>query len=138
MASHEHHALHTRQTWRKRVTALKREIHVLYLALKHPNVPWYVKAILFLVVAYAVSPIDLIPDVVPVLGYLDDLILLPLGIMLAFRLIPDEVLSQCRQKAAGRITDPKFVRTGIILVIVVWILVALVAAPTLIGFFRRH
>lgn len=75
---------------------LKTEVHALYLACRDPRVPWYAKAIAVFVVAYALSPIDLIPDFVPVLGYLDDLIIVPLGIWLARRMIPAEVMSECR------------------------------------------
>lgn len=112
--------------WRERVRALKREIHVLYLASRHPGTPWYTKGLMFLVVAYAVSPVDLIPDFVPVLGYVDDMILLPLGIMLACRLIPATVLAQCREEADKRVTDPAFVRTGAALVVGAWVVTMLV------------
>lgn len=78
---------------------LKRNIWVLYLAHKDPRVPWYVKAFTLCVVAYAFSPIDLIPDFIPILGYLDDLILVPLGIMLALKMIPKSVIDDCNEKA---------------------------------------
>lgn len=83
------------KTWAR---GLAREVAVLVLAMKHPGTPWPAKVVAALVVAYALSPIDLIPDFVPVLGYLDDLILLPLGIALAIRLIPAEVLEACRRQ----------------------------------------
>ena len=79
--------------------SLKTEIHALYLACRDPRVPWFAKAIAIFVVAYALSPIDLIPDFIPVFGYLDDLIIVPLGILLARRLIPAEVLEECRAAA---------------------------------------
>ncbi len=82
--------------WAKR---LKTEIHALYLACRDPRVPWFAKAVAVFVVAYALSPIDLIPDFVPVFGYLDDLIIVPLGILLARRLIPAEVMEECRAAA---------------------------------------
>jgi uncharacterized membrane protein YkvA (DUF1232 family) len=80
---------------------LKREIFALHLAARDPRTPWYAKALIVCVVAYALSPIDLIPDPIPILGYVDDLLLLPLGIWLALRLIPREVLQNCRVKAAS-------------------------------------
>ena len=86
-------------SWRKQANQLKREVYALYLAYKDPRVPWYAKLLAACVVAYALSPIDLIPDFIPVLGYLDDLILVPLGIYLVLKLIPDEVMSECRAKA---------------------------------------
>ncbi len=79
--------------------SLKRDVMVLWFCCRHPKTPWYVKALAVCVVAYALSPIDLIPDFIPVLGYLDDLILLPLGILLVGRLMPKEVLRECRVQA---------------------------------------
>ena len=78
---------------------LKKEVRTLYLAYRHPATPGYVKLWALLVVAYAVSPIDLIPDFIPVIGYLDDLLLLPIGIWLAIKLIPPEILAECRKTA---------------------------------------
>lgn len=88
------------EVWKERAKALKTELRALRIAYGDPRTPWFAKAWLLLVIAYAFSPIDLIPDFIPVLGYLDDLLLLPLGIALAIRLIPAEVLAQARQKAA--------------------------------------
>ena len=85
--------------WKKQVKRLKSETYAIYLAARDPRVPWYAKAIIFFVVAHTLSPIDLIPDFIPVLGYLDDLIIAPLGIAIAIKLIPTEVLSECREKA---------------------------------------
>ena len=89
--------------WRGRVRALKRETYALYLACRDARTPWYAKVLGVAVVAYALSPLDLIPDFVPVLGYLDDLLLLPLGIALVLRLIPPPVLAECRTAAATRL-----------------------------------
>ena len=89
-----------------RARRLKAETFALYLAARHPATPWYAKLLVALLVAYALSPIDLIPDFIPVLGYVDDLILLPLGIALAIRLIPSAVLDACRARAAARLHDP--------------------------------
>jgi len=83
-----------------RVRALKLETHALYLASLDSRTPWYAKAIAFCVLAYALSPIDLIPDPIPVLGYLDDLILIPLGVVCVRLLIPTAVLVECRRRAA--------------------------------------
>jgi uncharacterized membrane protein YkvA (DUF1232 family) len=87
---------------RIRANALKADSYALYLVARDPRTPWYAKVLAATVVAYAVSPIDLIPDFIPVLGYLDDLILLPLGIALAIRLVPTDVLADCRARAAER------------------------------------
>lgn len=89
------------QVWKGWARALKREIHALYLACRDPRTPWYAKLVAGLVAAYALSPIDLIPDPIPIVGYLDDLILLPLGIILARKLIPPDVLEDCRRRAGS-------------------------------------
>jgi uncharacterized membrane protein YkvA (DUF1232 family) len=88
------------EAWKARARKLKREVFALYYASKDRRVPWYARVVAVVVVAYAFSPIDLIPDPIPVLGYLDDLILIPLGIALVIKLIPAEVLQDCREKAA--------------------------------------
>jgi uncharacterized membrane protein YkvA (DUF1232 family) len=86
--------------WRQRARQLKRETYALYLAYRDPRVPWYAKLLAACVVAYAFSPIDLIPDFIPVLGTLDDLVLIPLGIALSLKLIPPQVMAECRARAA--------------------------------------
>ena len=87
------------ENWKQKARALKTDTYALYLAYKDPRVPWFARAIIALVVAYALSPIDLIPDFIPVLGYLDDLIIIPLGIALAVRMIPPEVMEECQEQA---------------------------------------
>jgi uncharacterized membrane protein YkvA (DUF1232 family) len=96
-----------RPTWRDRARRLKQEVHAVYLAYGDPRVPWYAKVLVAAIVAYALSPIDLIPDFIPVLGYLDDLILLPAGIALAIKMIPPEVMAECRRKAASAGRAPR-------------------------------
>jgi uncharacterized membrane protein YkvA (DUF1232 family) len=78
---------------------IKRDVHALYLASRDPRVPWYIKTLAIVIAGYALSPIDLIPDFVPVLGYLDDVILVPLGVVLVIRLIPPEVMAENRELA---------------------------------------
>ena len=99
--------------------SLKRDIVALWLAARDARVPWYAKAVAGAVAAYALSPIDLIPDFIPVLGYLDDLLIVPLGILLATRLIPAEVMSELRAEAARRIERPSG-RAGLIFILAVW------------------
>lgn len=77
------------------------QLPILYLALRHPKTPWYAKALGMLTIGYALSPIDLIPDLIPVLGYLDDIILLPLMIGLTIKCIPSEVMADCKERAEG-------------------------------------
>src|SRR6266542_6142122 len=87
------------QKWKQHAHTIKREVYALYLAFRDPRTPWYGKVFAALVVAYAFSPIDLIPDPIPVLGYLDDLVLIPLGVALAIKMIPPEVMAECRARA---------------------------------------
>lgn len=108
--------------WKSKARKLKQEVYALYLASRDRRVPWHARVVAVAVVAYAFSPIDLIPDPIPVLGYLDDLILIPLGIALVIKLIPAEVLLDCREKAAltMKAGKPKnWVAGGII--ILIWI-----------------
>jgi uncharacterized membrane protein YkvA (DUF1232 family) len=108
-----------------RARALKTEVYAIYLAARDPRTPWYARALIFFVVAHTFSPIDLIPDFIPVLGYLDDLIITPGGIWLAVRLIPAEVLAEARATAATREIDRRVGILGATLIILVWILAAL-------------
>jgi uncharacterized membrane protein YkvA (DUF1232 family) len=113
----------THGRWRKKVTALKADTYALYLASRDPRVPWPAKALAGLTVAYALSPIDLIPDFIPVLGYLDDLVLVPLGLAIAIRLVPPSVLAEHRAEASRRFAHgaPRS-RVGAALVVLVWVL----------------
>ena len=103
---------------------LKREAYTIYLAARDPRTPWYAKTLIFFVVAHTFSPVDLIPDFIPVLGYLDDLIITPGGLWLAVRLIPPEVLQEARAVAATRDVDRSLGRFGAMLIILLWILAA--------------
>lgn len=110
-------------TLKQRARALKADTLALYFAARHPATPWYAKLMAFLVVAYAFSPIDLVPDFVPVLGYLDDVILIPLGITLTLKLVPDEVMLECRERAQGVLKKPVNWVAGAIIVLI-WIALA--------------
>ncbi len=119
-----------------RARALKNEVYALYLAAGDRRTPWYAKALVFLIAAYALSPIDLIPDFVPILGYLDDLIVVPGGIWLAIHLVPSEVLEQARATAAARSVDRNMGRLGAALIILVWIL-AIIGVALIILHYRE-
>jgi uncharacterized membrane protein YkvA (DUF1232 family) len=93
------------QSWKEKAWKLKREVYTLWLAHRMPGVPWYARLFGALVVAYAFSPIDLIPDFIPVLGYLDDLVLIPLGVTLAVRMLPEDVVNAARKEAETRLAD---------------------------------
>ena len=118
----------TTRGWARRI---KRDVMTLWFARSHPATPWYAKAMGAFVVAYALSPIDLIPDFIPVLGYLDDVILLPVLIWLTVRLLPPEVLSESRQQAerwmAAQGAKPRS-RAGAVAVVVIWLAVGLVVS----------
>jgi uncharacterized membrane protein YkvA (DUF1232 family) len=110
---------------RRRARALKAETLALSFAVRDPRVPWYARLLAVAVVAYALSPIDLIPDVVPVLGYLDDLILVPLGIVLVRRLVPPEVMAEARARAQAELAGGRRVsRAGALIVVTIWLVSA--------------
>lgn len=112
-------------TLHSKAKQLKREVGALYFAYQDSRTPWYARAFLVLVISMALSPIDLIPDFIPILGYLDDLILAPLGIALAIKIIPTEVMQDAHVRVESEGVDPKFGRVYTILVIIVWLLAAI-------------
>src|SRR3712207_3199577 len=115
--------------WKQRARQLKTELYALYLAYKDPRVPWYARLFAACVVGYAFSPIDLIPDPIPVLGYLDDLLLVPLGIALAIKLIPPGVLAEHRAQAQKVTAEGKPInRTAAAVVAILWVSLAVLAA----------
>jgi uncharacterized membrane protein YkvA (DUF1232 family) len=105
------------KAWARR---LKREVHAIYLAAQSPRVPWYAKCLALAVVGYALSPIDLIPDFIPILGYVDDLIIVPLGIWLVLSLIPEEVMTACRARADEAVPGPHG-KIAATVIIAIWI-----------------
>ncbi len=113
-------------TWKEWARALKRDVHAIYLAARDPRVPWYAKALAVAVAAYALSPIDLIPDFIPVLGYLDDLLIVPLGVWLVVSLIPRDVMAEFRQRAVASGQRPVS-KAGAAAIIGIWILSLAVA-----------
>jgi uncharacterized membrane protein YkvA (DUF1232 family) len=114
------------ETWKERARNVRREVHALYFACRDPRVPWYAKALAVAVVAYAFSPIDLIPDFIPVLGYLDDLVLIPLGVMAVRGMIPADVLAECRERASRMEEKPRNWFAAAIIA-TVWLVVAAAA-----------
>ena len=118
------------KTWARR---MKRDTLALYLASRDPRVPWYAKAMAITTAAYAFSPIDLIPDFIPVLGYLDELVILPLFIWLTIRLVPPDIMAELRAEADQRLSDsrPRNM-TGAVVIILIWLSIAALAAYWLI------
>ncbi len=103
--------------------AVKRDVIALWIAARDPRTPWHAKAVAAAVAAYALSPIDLIPDVIPVLGYLDDLVIVPLGILLAVRLVPEALMAEFRAEAARRAGRPRSM-AGAAAIVVLWVAAA--------------
>ncbi|MBE9478661.1 MAG: DUF1232 domain-containing protein [Chloroflexi bacterium] len=113
------------EQWKRKVKLLRAETYALYLAYRDPRVPWYAKVFAALVVGYAFSPIDLIPDFIPIVGYLDDLILVPIGITIALKMIPKEVMEECRVNAREALKDGRPTNWAAAIVIVgIWLLLA--------------
>ena len=108
---------------KQRAGRLKAETYILYLAARHPETPWYAKLLVGVVVAYALSPIDLIPDFIPIVGYLDDLVLVPLGIMLVIKLVPPSVIAECRTRANTANNKPVSLVAGAV-VVAIWLVLA--------------
>ncbi len=108
-----------------RARELKRDLYALYLAYRKPQMPWYLKVLTAAVVGYALSPIDLIPDFIPVLGQLDDLIIVPAGIALILRLMPPGLMDSCRAEAMREMSTgkPRAGRIAAVIVVAVWLLV---------------
>ncbi len=109
--------------WKDKAKKLETEGHVLYLALKDPRTPWYARAFIAVVVAYILSPIDLIPDFIPVLGYIDDLLVLPAGIYITLKMIPRDVLEECREKAVSSTITGRSGWIAAAIIVIVWLLV---------------
>ncbi len=113
------------ESWKRKARELKVQVYALYLAYKDPRVPRYAKIFAACVVGYAFSPIDLIPDPIPVLGYLDDLVIVPVGVAIALKMIPADVLAECQDQARELIKQGKPVnKTAAAIIIGIWILMA--------------
>jgi uncharacterized membrane protein YkvA (DUF1232 family) len=110
-------------SWKTKARQLRTEVVALYLASKHPRTPWYAKALAALIIGYALSPIDLVPDFIPVVGYLDDFIIIPAGIALLIKIIPEDILEECRAQAQSDLLNNKSKNwiAGVIIVLV-WLL----------------
>ncbi|WP_373530314.1 YkvA family protein [Nostoc sp.] len=126
------------QSLKQLAKKLKKETYAVYLASKDSRVPWYVRLLAAGVVAYAFSPIDLIPDFIPILGYLDDLIIVPFGVWLVLKLIPPSVLAECRERAETALSQKKptsWVAAGVI--VIIWVLLGILTALWLKHFLKR-
>jgi uncharacterized membrane protein YkvA (DUF1232 family) len=121
---------------KQRAHGLKRRVYALYWAGRDPRTPWFAKAVAICTVAYALSPVDLIPDFIPVLGYFDDLIIVPAGIALAIRLVPREVWREC----CNRAEQPVSKRAGItaaVAIVIMWAAIALTLIKWIVQLMRK-
>jgi len=117
------------ETIKSKAKQLKKQIIIVYLAYMHKDVEWYKKAFLLLILVYALSPIDLIPDFIPILGMLDDVILIPLGIIIAMKLIPKSIWEECRERAEKGVSiDGKYKKIGVVMIALIWITVIIALA----------
>ena len=127
------------KNWRQAAQNLKNETHALYLAYRDPRTPWYAKAWAVIVVAYALSPIDLIPDFIPILGYLDDLVLIPAGIGLALKMIPVEVMDDARNKAQQEPSPGSHLNwIAAVAISVVWLIVIALGIFLILKYINRN
>jgi len=125
------------ETWKQRARQLKAETYALYLAYRDPRTPWPARIVAAVVVGYAFSPIDLIPDFIPVLGYLDDLVLVPFGAWLALKLIPPAVMADSRARAQEMLANGKPVsRAAAVVIVLVWIGLAALGIAVAVKVFR--
>lgn len=116
------------EKWKQSARKLKQELHIIYLACQDPRTPWYAKSLAACIVGYALSPIDLIPDAIPILGYTDDFLLLPLGIAAVRKMIPPVVLAECQIKATEASPQPKRKNwVAALVIIAIWIFLAIFA-----------
>ena len=111
------------EAWKRRARQLTAQTYTLYLAYRHPGTPWYAKVFAALVVGYVFSPIDPIPDFIPVVGLLDEMVVVPLGVIIALKMIPAEVFAECQEKARKVEEGEKPVsRVAAVVVVAIWLL----------------
>lgn len=124
------------EAWKRWARELTAQTYVLYLAYRHPRTPWYAKVLAALVVGYVFSPIDPIPDFIPVLGLLDEMVVVPIGVLIAAKLVPPDVFAECREKARAIAEGEKPVsRVAAVVVVAVWLLCVALAIGLALRFF---
>jgi uncharacterized membrane protein YkvA (DUF1232 family) len=126
------------EKWKEKTEALETQIYAVYLVFRHPRTPWYVKVLAAVVAAYALSPIDIIPDFIPVLGYLDDLLIVPLGVLLVIKLVPQDVMRESQKRAAELRSEdaPQFRWMGLV-VVALWIVMLTLVTLFVISLIQR-
>jgi uncharacterized membrane protein YkvA (DUF1232 family) len=126
------------KSWKEKAGKLRTEIYALYLAYKDPRVPWYAKAFIAGIIGYALCPLDLIPDFIPVLGYVDDIILIPVGISLAIKMIPQSILEECRERAQSEPFNIKSRWVAVVFIVLIWLLAIYVTGKIVWGHFMTN
>lgn len=122
------------ETWKAKARQLEIQLYALYLAYQDPRVPRYARIFAACVVGYALSPIDLIPDPIPVIGYLDDLVIVPLGIALALKMIPANIMAECQEKSRQIMAQGRPVnKAAAIIIVAIWLLLACLVINFLVG-----
>lgn len=122
------------KSWKEKAKRLKTEIYALYLAYRDPRVPWYAKVFIAAIVGYALCPLDLIPDFIPVLGYIDDIILIPAGITLVLKMIPQDVLEECREKARSESFGKRGHWVAAVVIVLIWLVAIYVTVKIIVHF----
>ena len=116
------------EAWKRRARQLSAQTYALYLAYRHPRTPWYAKIFAALIIGYVFSPIDPIPDVIPGVGLLDEIVIVPIGVLIAAKMIPHQVMEECQEKARDVAKGEKPVnRVAAVVVVAVWLLCAALA-----------
>src|SRR5918999_4954394 len=127
------------ESWKSRARQLSAQTYALYLAYRHPRTPWYAKVFAALVVSYVFSPIDPIPDFIPVVGLLDEMVVVPIGVLIAAKMIPREVMEECQQKAREVAEGQKPVsRVAAVVVVAVWLLCVALAVFLAMRLFKAR
>lgn len=125
------------ETLKTRAAGLKRQAGALYLAGRDPRTPWYAKALAVAILAYAASPVDLIPDFIPVLGYIDDLVIVPAGVALFIRLIPADVWAECHAQDGERLSDKRIGWAATVVIVLIWVVVLVTFTGLIIKYAKR-
>lgn len=123
------------ESWKRSARKLRTETHALYLAYKDPRVPWYARVFAALVVGYVFSPVDPIPDFIPVVGLLDEMVVVPIGVAMVLRMIPSEVMAECREEAT-KMEDKPTNRVAAVVIVAVWLSFAALAVLIAARLFR--
>jgi len=119
------------ECWKEKAKSLKNEVFAIYLAYRNPRTPWYAKVFIAVIIGYALSPIDLIPDFIPVLGYVDDFIVIPAAISFAITMIPEDVMKECRENAKSESLSTRKRWVVAVIIVLIWLLAVYIVVNVL-------